>query len=241
MASLIPLGASLGSSLIGGLFNSGVNSAEKNVLNANANSIKQGQGLASSLIPQGNNLIGMGAAGLSAPMNYYSSILSNNRGGIASALAPEISRIGQGYNTASQASASLNPRSGPGASFLADLPFQQQRDVSTLLQQARPAAAQGLGQLGSAALSGGSNVLGQATNALYGSTAAGNSILQQQQNLRQFNAQRGQQIGGGLFSMFQQYGLPALTKSFPGLFGGSGDGGFSSPARAIGPLDSWDG
>jgi hypothetical protein len=159
----------------------------------------------------GQNLIGMGTGAVQQPINYWSSILSGNRGLATSALAPEISQIGQGYAQAGRTSAALMPRGGPSAQVLGDMPYQQQRDVSTLFQQARPAAASALGNLGS-------GILGQGANALYASTAAGRDVLQQQQFGQQMEAQRGQGIGAGLFSQFQQYGMPALKKQFPNLF-----------------------
>lgn len=159
----------------------------------------------------GRNLLGMGTGAIQQPLNYWSSILSGNRALATSALAPEIGQIGQGYQQAGRTSAALMPRGGPSAQVLGDMPYQQQRDVSTLFQQARPQAA-------SALASAGSGLLGQGANALYASTAAGRDVLQQQQFQQQLEAQRGGEIGKGLFSMFQQYGMPALKKQFPNLF-----------------------
>lgn len=211
-AAMIGGGASIGSSLLGAkLSKANPTPAEQNVLNLQAQGMRQGQGLANAIAPQGQSLIGMGSAGYQPVLNYWSSLLSGNRGQMTSAMAPEIQRIGEGYQTAGQTSAALMPRGGPSASFLSELPFQQQRDVSSLLQTARPAAAQGLFQTAQGATGAGGGILGQAVNAMYGSTAAGRDILQQQQNMRQLEQQRGQSVGAGLFDMFQKYGEPALA------------------------------
>src|SRR5215470_7803504 len=139
-----------------------------------------GMQTAQGLLPQGQNLLTMGAQQMQSPMNYWSSILSGNRGLATSALAPEISRIGQGYQAASNASAALSPRGGPSAAFNSELPFAQQRDVANLLQTARPQAAGSL--LGAAQNLGGlgSNLIGSGISAIYGATQAGRDIISQQ-------------------------------------------------------------
>lgn len=209
MSFLAPLATSLagsaGSSLLGSLMgNVGPTAAQKQVLDQNAEA--QSIGLNS-----GRNLIGMGTQAVQKPLDYWGSILSGNRGMMTSALAPEISQIGQGYSQANKTSAALMPRGGPSAEVQGQMPFQQQRDVSSLFQQARPAAAGALGNLGG-------SILGQGANALYASTAAGRDILTQQQQMQDANRLRGSSIGAGLFSQFQQYGIPALKKHYPNLF-----------------------
>ena len=220
MGFLAPLGISMagsvGSSLLGGaLGKASPTPMEQNVL-------AKDQATQNLQYGTGQNLIGMGTGAVQQPLNYWANILSGNKGLATSALAPDISRIGQGYQQAASTSAALMPRGGPRADVLANMPFQQQRDVSTLFQQARPQAASQLGQLGS-------GLIGQGTNALYASTAAGRDILQQQEALRQTEAERGKGVGAGLFSQFQQFGLPAIKQKFPGLFGGGGSTGGGTP------------
>ena len=224
MSFLAPMGAALGAgvglSALGNLLGRPkTTGTEQAVLNADQGTINTQQANAANLIPQGNNLIGMGSQAFQPALNYYSSILSGNKGAIGSALAPEIGQINQGFNTAAQTSSVLTPRGGPRADILSQQPFARQGAISTLFQQARPAAAQALGGLGTATTGAGSNILGQATNALYGSTVAGNSILQQQESLRQQAIKQGQDIGSGLFGTFKTYGMPALAKQWPSIFG----------------------
>src|SRR5689334_2225188 len=115
--AIIGAGASIGSSLIGSkLGNVNPTPAEQTALNLTSQAQKTG-------INAGTGLLGMGQSTIQQPLNYWSSILSGNRGAITSAMAPEISRIGQGYNQAATTSAALNPRGGPSASFLSQLPF----------------------------------------------------------------------------------------------------------------------
>lgn len=158
------------------------------------------------------NLIGMGTDALRPALNYEQAILSGDRSRMTEALAPDIEKIGQGYRAASAASTALNPRGGPSVAFNSELPFQQQRDVSSLFQTARPQAAQQLLGAGNSLLSGG-------VNALMGSTGAGRDILSAQNNKRLLEADRGEKMGAGLFSTFQKYGMPALQSQWPSIFG----------------------
>lgn len=227
LAPFAPMIAAGGGSILSSLFGSklsnvGPTAAQQKVLDADQQNMQTGQNLGNSLIPQGQSLLSGGAQAMQQPINYWGSILSGNRALATSALAPEISRIGQGYEAANQTSANLMPRGGPSAMFNAELPYQQQRDVSNLFQMARPQAAQQMGTLGSGLLTQGSGLLGQASNSLYQATAAGRDILTQQQQMQEANRLRGEKAGGGLFSIFQQYGMPALEAQFPGIFGGAG-------------------
>jgi len=120
------------------------------------------------------------------------------------------------------------PRGGPSASFNAELPFAQQRDVANLLQTARPQAAGSL--LGAAQNIGGlgSSLLGSGISAIYGATQAGRDIISQQQQAQAAAAARGNAIGGGLFDLVNKYGMPLLDKVLKGGLGGGGGGVLST-------------
>lgn len=162
------------------------------------------------------NLFDMGMPATQQPLDYWASILSGDRSKATSALAPEINRIGEGYQTAAQTSAALSPRGGPTPDFLAEAPYQQQRDVSTLFQQARPDAAKQLA-------GSGSNLLANAINALYGSTAAGRDVLNFEQQRRTRDREAGTSIGKSIFDIFfPAQGQSGLADALGGLFGGGG-------------------
>ena len=117
------------------------------------------------------------------------------------------------------------PRGGGRATLMQNLPYQQLRDVQTLMQTARPQAAGGLLQAGNAAV-------GQGIQALYGSTGAGRSILESEAYRRAADRTLGQQLGTGLFSLFQA--TPGrgggLMEILQGLFNQGPTGpGYSSP------------
>ena len=210
---IISAGASIGSSLLGSkLAKSKASPLEQQQLERANVAGERGQQISS-------NLYDMGLPATQQPMNYWSSILSGDRSKMTSALAPEINRIGEGYQAASQASAALNPRGGPTPDFLANAPYQQQRDVSTLMQQARPGAATQLAGTGT-------NLLANAINALYGSTAAGRDVLNFEQQRRARDRDAGGKIGQSIFDMFYPaQGQAGLASVLGGLFGGGSKGG----------------
>lgn len=156
----------------------------------------------------GTSLLNQGQAATQGPMNYWASILSGNKAGITSALGPELFNIQQGYQRAGQTSAALNPRGGPSSSFLAEQPWSQAHDVSSLFQQARPQAASSL-------FSSGNSLLSQGAGLLNASTAAGRTIMDSEQNRRLLEQQRSTAMGKGIFDLMQKYG-PQLSTMLKG-------------------------
>lgn len=214
MPQLIPLaiqgGMALGGAYLGNKLSKVKPTAnEQGVLNTASQAQATG-------IQGGTNLLNQGQAGTQSPMNYWASILSGNKAGITSALGPELFDIQQGYQTAGQNSAALNPRGGPSSSFLAEQPWSQARDVSSLMQKARPQAASSL-------FSGGNSLLSQGAGLINMSTAAGRTIMDSEQERRRIEAERGTAMGKGIFDMLQRYG-PQITE----LFKGMGKGGTES-------------
>jgi hypothetical protein len=132
-------------------------------------------------------------------------------------MAPEISQIGQGYRAATNASASLMPRGGTSAEFNAELPFQQQHDVGSLLQGARPAAAGSLFTAGTQMTGAGSTLLNSAIQSIYGSTSAGRDILANQEAQKKAEQERASAFGKNLFGLINTYG-PDIAKKVAGLF-----------------------
>ena len=176
----------------------------------------------------GTSLVNSGIDTVTQPRNYWADILSGDRSKVTSAMAPEISRIAEGYQTARNTAANLNPRSGQAATLFAELPYRQQKDISTLMQGARPEAAKNLSGVGS-------NLIQQGTSALQSATAAGRDILQQQEQQRQAEAERGKSIGSGLFDFMNKYGDQVdLGEKLKGLLG-IGAGAAAKAATAAAP------
>lgn len=176
------------------------------------------------------NLFDLGLPAVTQPLSYWSSILSGDRSRMTSALGPELSRIGEGYRTAAQTSAALNPRGGPTPDFLSEVPYRQQRDVSTLFQQSRPQAAQELA-------GSGSNLLANAINSLYGSTIAGRDVLNFEQQRRERERRGGESLGQMIFDIFYpRQGQPGLAATLGDIFkprAGTSTQGFNVPSPAV--------
>lgn len=229
-------GLGIGSSLLGSVLgNRSFSPMEQSILSGNLQAANTGLGA-------GQTAIGMGLPAMRQALGYYSPIVSGNRAAMTSVLSPELAQISNAYGQAQQTSGALSPRGGPSAAFQSNLPWQQAGAVSNLFQGVRPGAAQNL-------MGAGNQLLGQGVNALYGSTAAGRNILEAEQNLRNLSAQQGRAIGGGLFGQAMQYGMPALAKQWPNIFGGMGQGtgsqqnpfniGGGGSSGSGGPFGTW--
>ena len=137
-APLVTGGSIFGASMLGNkLVKSSPSELEQQQLAQMAQTRQRGQQTSA-------NLFDMGMPAAQQPIDYWSAILSGDRSKMTSAMGPELSRIGEGYQAAARTSAALNPRGGPTPDFLSQQPYSQQRDVSTMFQQARPEAARQL-------------------------------------------------------------------------------------------------
>lgn len=215
-APAIGAGVGLGASWLGSKIAGRRSPEEQQALGLSNQAQQQG-------INTGSQLMSLAPKTYGPVIDYYSRLLSGNRGEMTQALAPEINQIGEGYGAQTQAAANLMPRGGGRATMLQNLPYQQTRDVQSLMQTARPQAAGGLLQAGNAAV-------GQGIQALYGSTGAGQTILQNEAARRKADRELGGQLGQGIYSLFQ--GTPgqgnSLMDQLTNLFSRSGPG-YSSP------------
>lgn len=147
-AAAWPLVAQIGGGLLGGLLgrsgSRGRTAEEKTSINdllgANQLAFRRAEGLA----PQGEAFLSKGAAAFDPAVNYWSKILSGDRGEINTLLGPEISRISQNYEGAAKAGSQFAPAGGGRSQLLAEMPFQRGRDISSLVAGLRPQAAQQL-------------------------------------------------------------------------------------------------
>lgn len=214
LAPAIPALAGAGASAgLGKLLAGGPSSLEKQAL---AQQLAAGEkGLAT-----GTSLLNRGLPALDQPINYWTTLLSGNRAGLTSMLAPELLQYAQGQRQAGLTSANLMSRGGPSATFFAELPFQQQRDVSTMFQQARTGAAAPLA-------SAGSNLLSMGIDAIYGTTPSGQALLGYERDRRTRDQATGSAIGNTVFDIIEQLNL-----------GGKGGGGGSTSTPKAGSTGS---
>jgi hypothetical protein len=161
-------------------------------------------------MPEGKKLLGEAESTLQMPTDYWSKLLSGNRAEMMSAEAPEIQNISDLYGQQKKNISMFTPQGGGQTAALTEAPFQQARDVGTLLEKARPQAAQALENISKdqAAMSGmvtgeglqaGSlslNAISDQINALLGKSAQ-DIPLQQQTGAGLYNILKGMMGGGG--------------------------------------------
>lgn len=200
---------------IGGALLSRPSSQQKNAMQSAADlNAQQAQNVA-----QGRDLAtqytGMATPAIQNALNYWNTLLHGDRTAMSTALAPEVSQIGQGIASATDTTSQFAPRGGARTTTLANLPYNQQGQVSSLYQTLRPAAATAVGQLGTQAASLGSGFLS-------GSTAAANDAASNYLNmvgvlegLRQNQQRTAANIGSGLYTW-------AKGIDWSKIFGGSG-------------------
>jgi hypothetical protein len=97
-----------------------------------------------TLMPESQSLLQGAESTLAGPTNYYNQLLSGNRAEMSAAEAPEINQITGQMQQQKQNISKFTPEGGGQTSLLSQLPFQQEGQVTNLLQQARPGAAQAL-------------------------------------------------------------------------------------------------
>jgi hypothetical protein len=125
--------------------------------------------------------------------DYYSKILSGDRAAMTEAMAPEIGQITGQLNQEKQNISKFTPQGGGQTGLLSELPFQQEGQVTQLLQQARPMAAQGLEQVAGLA---GQEALGFGNLAQNAFTTDINALLGKASQDMPMQQQLGAGVGG---------------------------------------------
>lgn len=107
-------------------------------------------------LPEGKKLLSGAEATLQKPEDYYSKLLSGNRAEMMGAVAPEVQTIADQFAQNKANISKFTPQGGGQTALLSELPFQQSRATTELLEKVRPEAAKGLERLGAekGALSG---------------------------------------------------------------------------------------
>lgn len=144
-------------------------------------------------LPEGQKLLSQSENTLQMPTDYWSKLLSGDRTQMMQAEAPEIQNISDLYSQQKKNISMFTPQGGGQTAALTEAPFQQARDVGTLLEKARPQAAQALqsiagqeaamsGQVTSEGLQAGGlslNAVSDQINALLGKSAQDIPLQQQ--------------------------------------------------------------
>lgn len=112
------------------------------------NLLTQLQGGGGSAAASGAGAFAGGTSALQNPINYYSQLLSGDPTATAAAIAPTTSGIMQQYDTAYKNLTDNTARGGQRSGAIANNQTAEAGAVSNALTQVQPAAAQGLGNLG---------------------------------------------------------------------------------------------
>lgn len=110
------------------------------ILGANQLAFRRAEGLA----PIASSFLQRGSDTLAPSIDYWSKILSGDRQAINEAIGPETTRIAQNYEGAKTAATQFAPMGGGRSQLLAELPFRRGQDISALVANLRPEAAQQL-------------------------------------------------------------------------------------------------
>jgi hypothetical protein len=192
---------------------------ERELYSQQSANVRTGREAATGLLPYGADFMRQAQGTFTPLLNYYSRMLSGNRGALTNLYAPELNRISEGYRTAQQTSSELAPRSGGSAAMREELPYRQARDVSELFLSGRPAAAGALGTIGTNLASLGLGSYGTAGSLLSGSSAGASNLLGYGINSRYGELARRQQefdqqkqTAGGIYNILKQIDWSKIFK-----------------------------
>lgn len=152
---------------------------------------------------------------IAGPKNYFQSIMSGNPGEATTALAPDINRTNQAIQQTTQAQSTLAPRGGGRGESLFNLPYQATGATQSIYNQARPAAAANLADLGVREAAIGSSALGSAGQFVYGATGGANSQLNAELMRRQREYDIGRSMGGLISGAMRDVDWSKLLKTPP--------------------------
>jgi hypothetical protein len=196
------------------------------------------QGLSGQLGQYGPQFLSRAQQAFGPAQDYWSRILRGDRSSVMGALAPEIESLTGQTQAVRQMQGELQPRGGPGAAYLSQLPYDVAGKIGGMISQARSGAAAGLAQLGGAQGQLGLGALGQQQGAAGGILDA--VLKQKDQDLyrrqMEFNIARqiGQSIYGLLGGMPGKGGageVPAAPATDPYIWASGGIPGWTPPTR----------
>lgn len=202
-------GAALGSSLLGSALSGGSGGVPNvgNLLDESAKSIAQGRNIATSLEPRAKSLLGLSEESYGPVSRYYGDILSGNRGKVFASMQPDIARINEGYDANLNAVSNLLPRGGGRSAFFTEAPYRRTSDITSLLQTARPKAAEGLLNLGQTTGGQASNLFGNISGLLGGSQQGTGNLLNYNLQDRAAQYKKGQDIGATIYDVLKGTGV----------------------------------
>lgn len=226
LAALAPELIGLGSTIVGGLMGrhnqpstGGAGPLLPSGLDQGGllNLINKQTGMGDALSLRGTSTLDRGESTLTGPLNYFSSILSGDRGSLMEALAPEVAAVNAQYQAPLKEASIM----GRGSALQPDLEAKRQSDISNLFFQQRPMAADKLTSIAQGLMALGTQQTGMGGQMLQG---ASRDVLDYNSIIRGIQAQTRNDTPAMFASLGQSLG--PLLASILGGIGGKGGGGW---------------
>ena len=154
----------------------------------------------------------------------WNDLLNAGRGRLTNRFAPQIADINKAYDVLRQSQEVLHPRSGAIPAMMAQLHYDKQRDITTMLQQAPFMAAQGLLQTGQAQAGAGGAGYQNIANLLGGSSLAAATLAQYNLDRQVERNRASEEFGGTIYDVL----FPSASGNTPASDTTSTLGGFLS-------------
>jgi hypothetical protein len=229
-AGLAKAGIGIGSALIGSKL-SGAGGTNPKLNPYESNAMGQLAGISDLTGPYGAKFLSRAESAYGPAQSYWTRLLSGDRSTAMGALAPEIESLVGQTNAVRQMQGELQPRGGPGAAYMSQLPYETAGRIGGMLSQARSGAAAGLSQLGGAQ---GQLGLGALSAQQGAATGMLDTVLRQKYldlYRRQMEFERARDIGRSIYGMLGGLGkgggggVLAFPGDYsPGDFGGAAAG-----------------
>lgn len=223
MAALVGPLIGLGGGLLGDLLGR-PSKEQKNLWKEQTNALRQSEQLAGQAGVLGSQYSGMARRPLQDVTDYWGTLLRGNPQAMTSLLQPEISQYAKANRAALQNISQFAPRGGGRTTALAEVPYEQNRNIFNLFASLRPQAANNLGALGETLASLGLAGYGQGGAGLVGAARGFGDVENSVQNARLFRSEMASRSGKALYDMFKNvdwsklFGGGSVTPS-----GGPGD------------------
>src|SRR5438876_519214 len=223
-AALARAGIGLGTGLLGSKLGGGVGGANPQLNPYESGAMANLQSLMGQLGQYGPQFMSRAEQAYGPAQSYWSRLLAGNRPAVMGALGPEIEALTGQQQQVRQIQGELQPRGGPGAAFMAQLPYQTAGQIGALMSQARGGAATSLGQLAGTAGQLGLGAFREQQGAASGilDTVLRQKCLDLYRRQQEFD--RARSIGKGIYGLLgglpgggTPSGEPPLSpKEFPG-------------------------
>jgi hypothetical protein len=152
---------------------------------------------AKNMSEAGNMLLSLSKGPIASTTNYLQAAASGDHNSILELASKDLKGVSEGARQSLQTMSQLMPRTGASAQFLSDIPYSTQSKQQDIMMDTRNNARQQLGQFGL-------QLAGTGGQLISGANQPGENMLGFTQNMRDSAFNRGSQVAGGIYDMFNQ-------------------------------------